>query len=474
MTLDPGRRRSVYFVLLVVCAVLSLRPVPAVSGAIELLFLPTRVIAELVAPLSWLRSGEVRAAEQHLDEEARRVRGDAAQLLAQEQESALPTRPELRLGRHLVHGEVIRRTRGNLDRVEVRVASSQGIVPGLPVVTGDHYVGRVARVDAVDARKVHVDLVTGRDFFVGAAVARRDWSGRELGQRVELVVGGLALALATEPEQLHLALHNPILRGIESGTVVVAEPQAFEPELARLSAGFRLGELGRAQLPKGGWLPRIESQLDFKSGLFQVIVLAPEGELPDAQRLELDTFVTRDWIPAGTLTRGEVTSTREGRRLAPGTLGGVESGRAVALGAHLVGRIGETGPLTCDLLGLGDPGLRLAVLAELEGQASPRPLGELVALGRERESGLLRFRWTCRIDLGTGVEGERLQARLYTGSGEDGVPRGLLIGSAELPTTRRTHELLVQQDAAVRDLSRVFVWRGARIDGSVEAGEESP
>ena len=95
MDRDPPRRRTVYFVLLVICAVLSLRPVPSVSAAIELLFVPTRLVAELVAPLTWMRSGEVRAAERRLDEEARRMRHEAAQLLASEQEGALPTDPAL-------------------------------------------------------------------------------------------------------------------------------------------------------------------------------------------------------------------------------------------------------------------------------------------------------------------------------------------------------------------------------------------
>lgn len=466
-TLDPGRRRTVYLVLLVICAVLSLRPVPAVNGAIELLFLPTRLVAELVAPLTWLRAGEVRAAEQHLDEEARRMRAEAAQLLAEEQAAALPTLPELLVGRRRIHGEVIRRSRGNLDRVEVRVASAAGIFPGLPVVTGDHFVGRVMRVDDADPPMVHVDLVTAQGFFVGAAVSARDWSGRETGARVALVVGGLSDLLATEPDQLHLALHNPVLRGLDQGTVVVAEPEAFVGELASLSAGFELGELQEVPHPEGGTIFRVESPLDFKSGLFQVIVLAPEadpgpgGGLEDAQRLELDTFVGPAWISARALTRGDVTPAREGRRLSAGRLNGVRAGRAVALGAHLVGRVGEVGPLTSDLSGLGDPGLRLAVLGEIEGEDRPRPLGELVSLGRERGSGLLRFRWTCRIDLGQGRADERLRARLYTGSGEDGVPRGLFVGHTELPTTRATHRLLVEQDPAVRDLSRVFVWRGA-------------
>ncbi len=460
MIRDLGRRRTIYFVLLVVCAVLSLRPIPLVGGVIELVFVPTRLIAELVAPLAWLRSGEVRAAERQIDAEARVVRGAAADLLAIEQQSALPTRPKLLVGRRMIHGEVIRRSRGDLDRVEVRVASTEGIVPDLPVITGDQYVGRVARLGNQE-NMILVDLVTGKDFFVGASVARTDWRGEAIGESVEFVVGGLAPR--SMDEQLHLALHNPSLRGIKKGPVHVFEPADMDPELAELSRGFSLGELQTLQTISGSELPLIQSPLDFKSGLFQVIVLAPEDKASAVEMLQLETFVEDNWIRTSTLTRGDVTPTREGRRLARGSLAGLRTGQAVALGAHLVGRVGETGPLAADLIGLGDPGVRLAVLAEIEGEASPRPLGELVALGRSRHDGSLGFRWICRIDLGEAREGELLEADLYTGSGEDGVPRGLFIGETELPTTRRPHEITVWQDPAVRELERVFVWKGPEV-----------
>lgn len=456
-----GRRRSIYLVLLIVCAALSLRPMPSVSRGIELLFTPTRVIAELVAPLGWARIPTVRAAEARLDEVARGVRGDAADLLALEQASALPADAGLRHGRRLIHGEVLRRSRGDRDRIQVHVASTEGIVPGLPVVTGDAYVGRVARIDEDDLNLVHVDLVTRTGFFVGANVRRRDWRGDPTGEPIAFTVGGLAPQAVGDEEQLHLALHNPTLRGVETGEVLVSEPEDFEPELAALSRGYLLGALQTARLEQGSRIYRIESPLDFASGLYQVIVLAPEGSGPPAQRLELETFVDGNWVGARALTRGDVTATREGRRLSKGASAGVEPGSAVALGAHLVGRIGETGLLSSDLLGLGDPGLRLVVLAQLKGEVAPRPIGELIALGRERDSGALRFRWTCRIDLEPGPDGGPRAAELYTGSGEDGIPRGLYVGSTRLPIGRETHELFVEQDPAVRDLGHVFVWTAA-------------
>ncbi len=468
-----GRRRSIYLVLLIVCAVLSLRPVPVVNGAIDLLFIPTRVIAELVAPLAWVRSAEVRAAEISIDEVARDVRGSAGRVLRDEQQSALPTIPELIEGKRLIHGEVVRRTRGNLDTIEVRVASSEGIVPDLPVVTGNYYIGRVVRVDTDDRMLIHVNLVTRKGFFVGAAAQRLDWKDEPIGQPVEFVVGGLVPKLSKDDRQLHLALHNPILRGLDEGRVFVSGPRDFDTELADLSRGFYLGDLHTVELAAGGRQRRIQSPLDFKSGLFQVIVLAPEVSGGEVDRLKLDTFIGGNWLATRALTRGDITPTREGRRLSKGHIAGVQSGAAVALGAHLVGRVGECGAVSADLLGLGDPGVRLAVLAKINGEAVPRPLGEVISLGRDRGDGALWFSWTCRIDLEPSDAGGPRRAELFTGSGEDGVPRGLFIGWSDLPTQRATHRIRVQQDPAVNDLSHVFVWTGeARALASAPEAKE--
>jgi cell shape-determining protein MreC len=466
-----GRRRSTVLVLLILCAVLSVRPIPMVNSVLDLLFTPTRFIAELVAPLSWVRASEVQAAELSIDKVARTVRGSAARLLSEEQRSALPTLPGLRTGRRRVHGEVIRRTLGNKDRIEVRVATTEGIVPDLPVVTGNHYIGRVARLDGEDPNLIHVDLVTGKGFFVGAAVQRLDWRGESMGQPVPFVAGGLVNAQDADAEQLHLALHHPILRGQDKGRVFVSESGEFDEVLAALSHGFLLGELQSYREGPDSVGLRIQSPLDFKSGLFQVIVLTAETAGEEARMLELDTFVSGNWLAARALTRGDVTPTREGRRLSKGSMAGISTGRAVALGAHLVGRVGEVSSLSCDLLGLGDPGIRLAVLAKIDGESVPRPMGEIVSLGRSREDGSLAFRWTCRIDLEPAMSGELLYAELYTGSGEDGVPRGLFIGWAALPTERATHEIKVMQDSAVQELNHVFVWTGAeRARGRRGAG----
>ncbi len=450
-----SKRRTFYLVLLLVCVGLSLRPVPLVERGLELLFVPTRLIAELVAPLGWARTPEVRAAESDLFARAEEGRSEAVELLAAEQRAALPS-PRLREGRRLVHGEVIRRSRGNLDRVAVRVATREGLDIGQPVVTGDEFIGRISALDKDDPSLIHVDLVTGSSFFVGAEVFRGGAQGDFVGQAI--IVGGLVREPDGHEHELHLAVHDPSRRGTRSGHVVVNEIEAYGELYSNLANGFSLGEMETLPLMGDGEQTRITPALDFKSGLFQVVVLAPgRGESGAEHALELDTFVGTSWIRVRALTRGDITPAREGRRISGGRLAGVEPGRAVAFGAHLVGRVGETGWTTADLLGLGDPGLRLAALAQLEGDPTPRPMGELISLGRERSSGRLRFLWTCRVALGTD---EPLSALLFTGSGEEGVPRGLVIGRALLPATRGQHELFVEQDPEVAELDQLYVWRG--------------
>ncbi|MCB9916144.1 MAG: hypothetical protein H6828_13535 [Planctomycetes bacterium] len=451
-----SRRRTIYLVLLLVCAGLSLRPVPAVERGLDVLFAPTRALAVLVAPLRWLRMPKVHAAERDLYARAEEGRSGAVELLAAEQRAALPS-PALRQGRRLVHGEVIRRSRGHLDRVEVRVADRTGLAAGMPVVTGDAYVGRVAALDREDAALVLVELVTGSDFYVGAEVF--DDAARDALIGRPVIVGGLAAELPDSEHELHLAVHDPSRRGARAGRVVVRELEAYGEAYAHLADGFSLGRMETVPR-KRAELTRIVPELDFKSGLFQVVVLAPDEDAgPGEEALELDTFVAASWVRVQGLTRGDITPAREGRLLSGGLVAGVSEGSAVAFGAHLVGRVGEVGWTTADLRGLGDPGLRLAALAQVDGDPVPRALGELVALGRDRDDGSLRFRWTARVELEGGGP-ERVGALLFTGSGEEGVPRGLVIGRAELPTTRGVHELRVVQDPEVRELDQLYVWRG--------------
>lgn len=468
------RRRTFYLVLLLGCAALSLRPVAPVERVLELLFTPTRAIALLIAPVRWWGASASHDAAESLWARTPRTRAEAERLLADEQAFALPS-PELCRDRRLIHGEVVGRERDDLDAIVIRVATSEGIESGAPVVTGDWYVGRVTSIDGRDPQLVHAELVTRSGFRVGARVDATDRLGR-LAEPVAMVVGGITSELRDEEGSIFLDVHNPLRRGLRSDPVFVEERIALDPLQADLAGDFALGRLRSVRLPKGSVELRIEPGLDFVSGLFQVIVLTPplpaarnagalESAFTEEEVLELDTFVASRWISAGALNRGDVSREREGRRLSSGGLAGVESGAAVAFGGHLVGRVGGVGWLTSDLLELGDPGLRLAVLARLEGEARPRPLGAIVSRGRRRADGLLVFSWICRVDL-PGEAGTTLAAKLYTGSGEPGVPRGLYIGKTDLPLGRRRHELLVGQDPEVRELDTLWIWRGADEEGS--------
>ncbi len=477
------RRRTFYLVFLLICAGISLRPIAVVERGLELVFVPTRAIVELVVPVRWWRAVAAREAEETLWERAPRARADAERLLADEQAFALPSRPELYRGQRLIHGEVIGRDRDDLDRIVIRVPTTEGIVSGAPVVTGNWYVGRVTSLDAHEELLVHAELVTASGFRVGARV---EVTGR-FPESVAMVVGGISTELQGEEDSIYLDVHNPLRRGLRADPVFVEERVAFDPRQAELARDFALGQLSSKRLSKGSELMRIEPGLDFESGLFQVIVLAPplpsvgESSVVEAaaigpevasidavvsaeEVLELDTFVASHWIATTALTRGDVSRGREGRRLSRGRLGGIESGSAVAFGGHLIGRIGGVGWLTADLLELGDPGVRLAVLARLDGEAQPRPLGEIVSLGRRRSDGRLSFRWICRVDL-PGEVGARLAAKLYTGSGEAGVPRGLYVGRTMLPVGRDRHTLIVEQDEEVRHLDSPWVWRGGSRRG---------
>src|SRR5690606_35783546 len=108
----PGQRRVLSALGLALLVALGLRPVGIVERAVDLVFLPGRLVAELVAPARWVRAGELRAAEHRslaqLEDEAREI----AELLAAEQHHALPP-PEFLAGRSVVHGEVVRRDADN-------------------------------------------------------------------------------------------------------------------------------------------------------------------------------------------------------------------------------------------------------------------------------------------------------------------------------------------------------------------------
>lgn len=446
---------------------LSLRPSATLERALDLAFLPSRALSELSAPLAWMRAKEARAARARLEAGLESARESAQTLLADEQDAALPRAAELVHGRRFLHGEVVRRGARGLDQIVVRLASLAGVEPGMPVASGEHYVGRVLRLEPGGAPEVTVALVTGASSFVGAELVDRAAASSHA-PSVSLVVGGLAPALPGAEASLELAVRAPSRSPVGGGEVRVREPRFARAEDARwredrfseLASGYRLGTLEILPLAGGGELLRVHPGLDYRGGLFRVVVIAPrtEGEELE-QRLALDTFEAARWHPLRALGAGDLNARRAGRRFAlpPGLA--PEPGAAIAAGGRILGRVLRRSPRALDVRLCGDRGLTLFVLARVAGEARPRALGELVGLGRDRSRGTALFRWEARLPLEG--EGEPVEAELFTGSGLAGVPRGLVLGSCALPRGAGPHLIELHLPPEASALERCELWLGA-------------
>jgi hypothetical protein len=464
---------------------LALKPFAPAERVLDALLLPTRILPELAAPLHWPRSSSVRAAQASLAGAEESARGRAAAWLEQGRRASLPTEPGLLVGRRRIHGEVVRRGASSLDRIDVRLSSLRGIEPGMPVVTGDAYVGRVVALHPERHGEVTVDLVTGADFFVGARLVDSSATAGTEGL-ARMVVGGLAPRLTSEAvaprseswrHQVthHLAVHNPSPRNVSAGEVRVDEPRptelgGFGDRWSWLANGFRLGRLEAAGVGAGRRLLRVRPELDYHSGLHQVIALAPIDESggeddPTADvRAPLWAFDPLRWLTTRVLAPTSLSPRRAGLRLAAGRWSGIREGAAVAFGARLVGVVEHAGWATAEVRLLTDPGLNLTLLAHLADEPAPRPLGEVVVLGRNA-AGALRLRWEARLPLGGAAAGP-LEAELSTGSGRPGVPAGLLVGTTLLPRGGGVHELAVELDPRAAHLSHLKVWRRAPEGGA--------
>ena len=144
---------------------------------------------------------------------------------------------------------------------------------------------------------------------------------------------------------------------------------------------------------------------------------------------------------------------------------GVREGAAVtAIGARLVGRVAQAGPWSSHVSFLADPGFHVSVLALFEGSAEPRVLGRFVSLGRAAD-GRVRFRWKPRVAWSLAAESEAPRARLFTGSGDLGMPSGFFLGEARLPAEVRageTYEIDVSTDLEPDEVRSLFVRTAAR------------
>ncbi|MEQ1895038.1 MAG: hypothetical protein ABL998_21060, partial [Planctomycetota bacterium] len=128
----------------------------------------------------------------------------------------------------------------------------------------------------------------------------------------------------------------------------------------------------------------------------------------------------------------------------------------------LIGRIDRTERVTSAVSLLTDPGCTLVALALVPGSDEPHILGRLTSLGRS--AGGVRLLWSVRVPLELDGEGADVVARLFTGSGEPGLPGGLFLGEARLPRhaaagEERELELTLTVDLA--DLRTLFVRREA-------------
>ncbi|MFM7298096.1 MAG: hypothetical protein ACKO4Q_12865, partial [Planctomycetota bacterium] len=130
--------RSLFLAALVGCAWFALRPDARVEDWLDVALAPVRVVAELSAPLRWMRARSVAAAEQRRSERADADYAQRRALYAAERQAALPTDAELSFARRFVHVEVVGRRPGHFDQLEVRVDgdSCRGLARGMPVCHG--------------------------------------------------------------------------------------------------------------------------------------------------------------------------------------------------------------------------------------------------------------------------------------------------------------------------------------------------
>ncbi len=337
----------------------------------------------------------------------------------------------------------------------------------MPVTTGDHYVGLVQAVRAREGpdgpfEDVTVQLITSGQARIQASIANPgEWQAD-----ARFVVGGL---LAPEDFELGserevLAVHHPSNRKLEQGSVLVHEPEGEGRDLAFLVNGFQLGALLRAPQPEQttretllGVIPGV----DFESGLYQVLIhtgftTEELGALHDeeAQRGR--------WLDTRRAPYVDGAPWREGFKLVQGARAGVQVGAAVAHGVRLVGRVAQVGPWHADVVGPGDTDFAIPGIAVWrDGGPDHRTfvLGRLRSLGRDREGRLL-LRWPATLPA---PNEQATQASVYTGSGDPGVPRGLLIGHAEIPTGPGPHVLVVEPppDSDVWSGLQVFAFEEA-------------
>jgi cell shape-determining protein MreC len=439
-----SRSSTLFLIGLLVLIALSLHPVPNVERAVDALFAPARLLGELARPFAWLDASAVRAADREL--EAQRARDEQAgrDLLLAMQAAAMPPDPALERGRALVGAHVIGRSPKNEDELLVRFPADAGIAPGMPVVSGDVYLGRVHSIDPSRNGEGVVRLVTAKEFRVGAEAESE-------GGKTHLLVGGL---LHDASGGLLLVAHHPSVRKVRSGIVRVRESAAGDAELAD---GFRLGTLS-TRIVRGAELLVVEAAIDYAHGLNHVAIVCPPQMATAGPVLPLDPFDAKGWIETRALLAGNASSWRATRKLALGSSDDVHVGAAVAVGANFAGRIARSERWSSDVALLGDPGLSVGALARIEGVSAPFALGRISSRGVDGSDGTILFEWEALVPFER-EGGVRARAEIYTAAADRDVPPGLRIGTTEIPGGSGPFVLRVKPALDLAKLVRARVWR---------------
>lgn len=430
---------------------LAFLPEARLARGLDLLLAPTRILGELASPIGMFARREARAAERALFDAAAAEHQKSRELAQDERLFALPDEERLIRGRRFLHAQVRHRPRGTPDRLECELEDIAGpeLVVDLPVVFANSYLGRVARVDA-DRRRIVVALATERGFRVGASLARVDPQDPP----TAMVVGGVESSRSRLPP---LAVHNPERPELDPGEVRVDESLNPKAPFRALSEGFVLGRLEFV----GPGRPAVLPEVDFAEGLFRVVVVLPPEAAEPVPAPDVDVFADTHWRPVRAFSACEPALWREGIKIDLPRGSGAREGAAVVAGARIVGRLARAGALESDVALLGDVGLALPAIASVDGMVAPLGLGRLVSLGRESRGGALLLRWTPAQPLEPGPDGKALRAaRVFSGAGELGVPRGLFVGETELPCGPGPHVLRIQQGFDPRLLHQLWVWRG--------------
>lgn len=426
-----------------------------------LLFTPADWAREILRPLGWLQAREVRAALSAADEALPAEREAARALLAAQIEAALPKDPALRAGRAFLVAEVLERDARDADILRVRFPRGAGVVPDMPVVCGDTYIGRVRDVDALRAGEGTVQLVTDERVRVAAAVLDEKSPGQEPSaagavarEPARLVVGGLVEARARRTGLLQLGARHES-RPVQSGNVVVHEAGVGPRAERRAHAdGFRLGELCVLS-DRGRSVLGVSTTFDYAHGLSAVAIVGGPELATAGPLFADDAYDDEGWVTARVTLAGDSTPRRRTRHLVLPRDARVDAGAALGVGARFLGRvIGVDGRRAVAAL-LGDPALTFSGVASIEGASAPLHLGSLRSIGLEDDAVLLE--WDARVEPAGSAPRPYGPARIATSSGDRGVPAGLWVGTCTIPAEPGLHvlRLVPAQDPA--DLLRVRV-----------------